>query len=115
MSRHGLRSCCLVAIAWIGYDTPTNLGANETGGAAALPIWMAYAAKVLKGVPETELSPPSGVVAVNINPATGLRERDGTSRTTEYFYQESQPPYGDEGAFARDGSRPPEEVKNQIF
>ena len=105
----------LVAVSWIGFDTPANLGANETGGAAALPIWMAYAAKVLKGVPETEITPPSGIVAVNINPSTGLRERDGSSRTTEFFYQESQPPYGDEGAFARDGSRPPEEVKNQIF
>jgi penicillin-binding protein 1A len=105
----------MVGVSWIGFDTPANLGPNETGGAAALPIWMAYAARVLKGVPETELTPPSGVVAVNINPATGLRERDGGSKTTEYFYAESQPPYGDEGAFARDGSRPPEEVKNQIF
>jgi penicillin-binding protein 1A len=105
----------LVAVAWIGYDTPTNLGVNETGGAAALPIWMAYAAKVLKGVPETELVPPSGIVSVNINPTTGLREHDAISKTTEYFYQESQPPFGDDNAFARDGTRPPEEVKNQIF
>jgi penicillin-binding protein 1A len=76
---------------------------------------MAYAAKVLKGVPETELITPSGVVAVNINPTTGLREHDASSKTSEYFYQESQPPYGDDSAFARDGTRPPEEVKNQIF
>ena len=105
----------LVAVSWIGFDTPANLGLNETGSQAALPIWMTYAAKVLKGLPETELSPPSGVVAVNINPATGLRELDGRSRTTEYFYQESQPPVGDDSAWARDSSRPPEEVKNQIF
>ena len=105
----------LVAVSWIGFDSPANLGPNETGGFAALPIWMVYAAKALKGVPETEISPPSGVVAVNINPATGLRELDGRSRTTEYFYQESQPPIGDDGAFARDSNRPPEEVKNQIF
>jgi penicillin-binding protein 1A len=105
----------LVAVSWIGFDTPANLGPNETGGQAALPIWMSYAGKVLKGVPETELVPPSGVVAVNINPATGLRELDGHSKTTEYFYQESLPPVGEDGAFARDGSRPAEEVKNQIF
>ncbi|MGZ5064205.1 MAG: penicillin-binding protein 1A [Usitatibacter sp.] len=105
----------MVGVAWIGFDTPSNLGPNETGGTAALPLWMGYAAKVLKGVPETELTTPSGVVAVNINPATGLRERDGSSKTSEFFYQESLPPYGDEGAFARDGSRPPDEVKNQIF
>ena len=104
-----------VGVSWIGFDTPANLGPNETGGLAALPIWMTYAGKVLKGVPETELSPPSGVVAVAINPATGLRERDGSSRTTEYFYAESTPPFGEEGAFARDGSRPPDEVRNQIF
>jgi penicillin-binding protein 1A len=105
----------LVAVSWIGFDTPTNLGANETGGQAALPIWMSYAAKVLKGVPETELTPPSGVVAVNINPATGMREPSGLSRTLEYFYQESQPPIGEDSAFARDSGRAPEEVRNQIF
>jgi penicillin-binding protein 1A len=105
----------LVAVAWIGFDTPANLGNNETGGQAALPIWMAYAAKALKGVPETELTPPSGVVAVNINPATGLREPGGSSRTLEYFYQESQPPIGEDAAFARDAARSPEEVRNQIF
>ena len=60
----------------------------------------------------------SGTVSVRrskINPATGLRERDGASKTTEYFYAESQPPFGDDSAFARDGSRPPDEVRNQIF
>ena len=105
----------LVAVTWIGFDTPANLGNNETGSLAALPIWMSYAGKMLKGVPETELSPPSGVVAVNINPATGLREPGGASRTLEWFYQESQPPVGDDSTFARDGTRAPEEVRNQIF
>jgi penicillin-binding protein 1A len=105
----------LVAVSWIGFDTPANLGPNETGGQAALPIWMSYAGKVLKGVPETEITPPSGVVAVNINPLTGLREPGGASRTSEYFYQESQPPVGEDGSFARDGTRPPDEVRNQIF
>ncbi len=105
----------LVAVSWIGFDTPANLGPNETGGLAALPIWTSYAAKVLKGVPESEFKPPSGVVSVSINPASGLREPSGASRTPEFFYQESQPPVGEEGSFARDTSRPTEEVKNQIF
>jgi penicillin-binding protein 1A len=101
-------------VSWIGFDTPATLGANETGGQAALPMWIAYMAKVLKGVPETEITPPPGVVAININPATGLREPSGASKTSEYFYQESLPP-GDDSPFARDATRPPEEVKNQIF
>jgi len=105
----------LGGVAWIGFDTPANLGPNETGSQAALPIWMGYAGKVLKGVPETELVQPSGVVTVNINPSTGLREPSGVSKTTEFFYAESQPPVGDDTSFARDQGRPPDEVRNQIF
>ena len=105
----------LVAVSWIGFDTPANLGPNETGGLAALPIWMGYASKVLKGVPETDIAPPAGVISVAINPVTGLRERDGASRVSEYFYSESTPPFGDDSAFARDQTRPPDDVRNQIF
>jgi penicillin-binding protein 1A len=105
----------LSAVSWIGFDNPANLGKDETGGRAALPIWMGYAARVLKGVPETEFKPPSGVVAANINPLTGLREPSGVSRTLEYFYQESLPPIGEDSAFTRDAARPLDEVRNQIF
>jgi penicillin-binding protein 1A len=105
----------LVAVAWIGFDTPAPMGANETGSQAALPMWMAYMGKVLKGEPEAELEPPAGIVAININPATGAREPDGRSKTMEFFYQESLPGGGEAGAATRDSARPPEEVKNQIF
>ena len=105
----------LVAISWIGFDTPAPLGNNETGSVSALPMWMYYMAKILKDVPETELEPPTGIVAVNINPNSGMREPDGHSKTIEYFYLESLPSIGEEGAVARDTTKPPEEVKNQIF
>lgn len=52
----------LVAVAWIGFDQPRSLGAKETGGAAALPIWINYMAKALKGIPEKEHSMPEGIV-----------------------------------------------------
>ncbi|SAL77221.1 1A family penicillin-binding protein [Caballeronia arvi] len=49
----------LVAIAWIGYDNPRSLGDKETGGGLALPVWMDYMGKALKGVPEYKpLMPP---------------------------------------------------------
>ena len=105
----------LVAVAWIGFDTPAPLGANETGGMAALPMWMTYASRVLKGVAEQEIETPSGVAVASINPVTGLREADGRSKTIEYFYQESLPGSGEEGAEAREAAKPPEEVRNQIF
>jgi len=52
----------LVAVAWVGYDTPRKLGERETGGGLALPIWIDYMAYALKGVPVQEPTPPEGVV-----------------------------------------------------
>ena len=52
----------LVAVVWIGYDTPRKLGDRETGGGLALPVWIEYMAHALKGVPVQELAPPEGVV-----------------------------------------------------
>ncbi len=55
----------LVAIAWMGYDQPKSLGVRETGGGLALPIWVGYMGKMLKGVPEMpERQPPEGVITV---------------------------------------------------
>ncbi|HET7062206.1 MAG TPA: penicillin-binding protein 1A [Nitrosospira sp.] len=80
----------LVAVAWIGFDTPRSLGNNETGGHAALPIWINYMGKTLKGVPMGSYSPPPGITQARINPATGLREPEGTMN--EYFFEEQLPP-----------------------
>ena len=52
----------LVAVVWIGYDTPRKLGDRETGGGLALPVWIEYMAHALKGVPVQELTPPEGVI-----------------------------------------------------
>ena len=52
----------LTAVAWIGYDTPRNLGARETGGGLALPVWISFMETALKGVPVATLTPPAGVV-----------------------------------------------------
>ena len=104
----------LVAVAWIGFDTPQTLGRNETGGAAALPMWMGYMAHALKGVPEQALTPPGGVVAVRINPETGLRVADG-SGIPDFFYVEFVPQEQETVAGGPAGDRPPEEVRNQLF
>jgi len=101
-----------VAVAWIGFDQPKTLGTQETGAIAALPIWMSYMAKSLKGVPEVPLKPPEGVLVARINAETGLRESDGG--VTEYFYSEF-PPRQREDALAPAGTQAPREVRNQLF
>lgn len=52
----------LAAVSWIGYDTPRNLGARETGGGLSLPIWIRFMQQALANVAVTELSVPEGVV-----------------------------------------------------
>jgi penicillin-binding protein 1A len=107
----------LVAIAWIGFDQPQTLGRNETGGAAALPIWMGYMATVLKGVAEQPFTAPPGVIAVRINPETGTRAEEGDGGIVDYFYQEFPPPEGGGVSIGMptSGERPAEEVRNQLF
>ena len=55
----------VAAVAWIGYDTPRNLGSRETGGGLSLPIWISFMEKALKGVPVAEPTVPPGVVNVS--------------------------------------------------
>ncbi len=52
----------LVAVAWMGYDTPRKLGDKETGGSLSLPVWIEFMKTALKGVPVQEPSVPEGLV-----------------------------------------------------
>lgn len=101
----------LVAIAWMGFDQPKTLGRNETGGSAALPIWIDYMATALKNVPEEGFNPPPGVIVMPVNAETGLRAGDG-SGISEYFYQEFPAPSSD-GAVG--GDKLPDDARNQLF
>jgi penicillin-binding protein 1A len=105
----------LVSVAWIGFDSPHTLGRNETGAQAALPMWMAYMGTVLDGVPEQPLVPPDGVVALHINPDTGLRIADAQGGIVDYFYQEFPPPAQETLVGGVAGGERPEEVRNQLF
>ena len=71
----------VVAAAWVGYDTPRNLGSRETGGGLSLPIWISYMAEALKGVPVAELTAPSAVIHVG----------------NEWYYEEYGPGRGVRG------------------
>jgi len=102
----------LVAIAWIGFDQPRKLGNSETGSAAALPIWMNYASKALRGVAEMFQNLPEGIASVNVNPDTGQAASD--SKMTEYFYRENVP-IAPKLDVPEGGTRSPEEIKTQLF
>jgi penicillin-binding protein 1A len=101
----------VVGIAWMGYDQPRSLGDRETGGGAALPIWMSYMGKTLMDVPEAVYTMPDNMVAVHIN-EEGFR--DDNSPRVEYFYQENAPPEHPI-AVPSDEIKPADTVKDQLL
>ncbi|AFJ02931.1 Multimodular transpeptidase-transglycosylase [Methylophaga frappieri] len=68
----------LVAVSWVGFDTPRSLGHFETGGRAALPMWIDFMREALANVPEEPFRPPVDMVTVRIDPETGLLARPGS-------------------------------------
>lgn len=50
-----------VASAWVGFDNFKPLGHYETGGVAALPMWIEYMRTALKNTPVASFNPPSDV------------------------------------------------------
>jgi penicillin-binding protein 1A len=100
----------MVAVSWIGFDQPRTLGANETGGVAALPIWISYMAKALKGTPEANLPMPDGILALTVNAETGLRDDAGT--ITEYFLAEFPPRRRDDSFVPGKAAK---DIRDQLF
>ena len=97
-----------VGIAWVGFDQPRKLGNSETGGVTSLPIWMGYMSQALKGVPETFMPVPDGIVTAKVNEA-GRQVQDGKP---EFFMRETLPP---EGSATESGNRAADDTKSQLF
>ena len=88
----------LVAVAWVGFDQPRTLGKNQTGGRVALPIWIDYMSRALKGVPEVQRTVPEGVIFARPDPGPAVTP--GTGGAPEYFYREFAPLKDDAAASA---------------
>ena len=85
----------LVAVTWVGYDlNPHPLGKYETGGRAALPIWLAYMQRALEGRPQGEFNPPPGadLVSKKIDTKTGKLASDGSKGATFMWFKKGTEP-----------------------
>lgn len=94
----------VVTSVWIGFDDhrrdlgrttasgaiKDQISGYEGGAKSAQPAWDAFMKIVLEGVPEQPLTPPAGVVTVNIDRSTGQLANGGNSRE-EYFIEGTQP------------------------
>ncbi len=85
----------LVAGVWIGFDQPKEIMANAQGGRLAAPAWAGFMREVYERKPAPPDWPrPPGVLAIPIDPATGLRAGLGCisdSVRTEYFIAGTEP------------------------
>ena len=86
-----------VAVTWVGFDKPRKLGKGETGGKAAVPIWLETMKAAVEGEPRAFRPPPS-VLVRNIDKASGLLVPTGPAAADyqgkameEYFLAGTEP------------------------
>ncbi len=111
----------LVAAAWVGYDTPRNLGSRETGGGLSLPIWIEFMKEALKNVPVAQYEPPSGVINVGgdwyyeeYGPGNGVRSL-GLSDPWPGMSESAQPPGSSDDAAPPPSVPPPPDDRRSIL
>ena len=81
----------LVATAWVGFDDHSSLGSGETGGKAALPIWLGFMRAALDGKPARDFEMPPGVQAVRVDPSSGLLAGAHVPGRSENFLEGTAP------------------------
>lgn len=87
----------LVAVTWVGFDTPARIRKGGTGGSAAVPIWVGAMAAASEGEP-SPFVPPSSVLVRRIDEASGLLVPTGSAGAAyqgksrdEYFVDGTAP------------------------
>lgn len=94
----------VVTSVWIGFDDhrrdlgrttasgaiPNQISGYEGGAKSAQPAWDTYMKVALDGVAEEPLTPPPGIVSIEIDRSTGQLANGGNSRS-EYFIEGTQP------------------------
>ncbi len=85
-------SAGIVGSAWLGFDSAKPLGRNETGGKAALPIWIDFMKTALKDKPEQSLVIPKDIIKVHIDSKTGLLAQPGNNNGIWEFFRKRYAP-----------------------
>ncbi|MBI2992773.1 MAG: penicillin-binding protein 1A [Gammaproteobacteria bacterium] len=88
----------IVTVTWVGFDNFEPLGNLETGGRAALPMWIEYMRIALQDIPEMTLERPDGIVNVRIDPHTGSLAKAGDPDAIFEVFQSGTAPSTEEGA-----------------
>ena len=82
----------IVTVSWVGFDKFKPLGIRETGGRAALPMWIDYMREALKEMPSSVMQRPKGLVTVRVDSKTGkITNADNPDAMFEVFRLENAP------------------------
>ena len=82
----------VVTTTWVGFDNQRSMGNRETGGRAALPMWIEFMRTALEGSPENLQEQPEGLVTIRIDYETGKRADLESRRSLfEVFRVENAP------------------------
>jgi penicillin-binding protein 1A len=98
----------LAAGVWVGFDQNRLLGKGETGGRAALPIWMEFMRPALESRPPRDFPAPPGVVFARIDAKTGGLASAGSEATLFQAFLEGTEPVqaaADSSAASADSQR----------
>ena len=82
----------IVAGVWVGFDEERSLGRSETGGKAALPIWLEYMKVAHEGLPPRGFPVPDGVVFANIDNETGQLVSSGSKSVVRQAFIDGTEP-----------------------
>ncbi len=80
-----------VASAWVGFDDHSILGPGETGGRAALPLWLGFMKAAHEGKPARDFEAPEGVTLARVDPQTGLLAGNAMPGRIEPFLEGTAP------------------------
>jgi penicillin-binding protein 1A len=81
----------LTAGVWVGFDNNRSLGNRESGGRAALPIWVSFMKNSLSLLPVVSFSIPENIVYARIDRDTGLLVSEDEDGEVEIFVKGTEP------------------------
>ncbi|MBI2376392.1 MAG: PBP1A family penicillin-binding protein [Deltaproteobacteria bacterium] len=62
----------LVSGVWVGFDSNDPLGPQETGGRAAIPIWLGFMQSTLESLPIVDFVPPPEIMFARVDAEIGV-------------------------------------------
>ena len=91
---------------WVGFDQNKLLGKGETGGRAALPIWLEFMRSALASLPARDFEAPAGIVFARIDGRTGALATPASESTLfQAFVEGSEPKEAADATASADDSR----------